>query len=95
MKKEYEKPYIMVESFQLNAAIAASCSSGGKIPINYGVANCTDMDNDEENTGYFGTACGSSGGTDVSSHPSVGGGDDNDGFCYHGPFDPSALYLKS
>ena len=95
MKKEYEKPYIMVESFQLNAAIAASCSSGGKIPINYGVSNCTDMGDGEPNAGYFGGACEDEGGTDVSSHPAVGGGDGNDGFCYHGPFDPSALYLKS
>lgn len=89
MKKEYAKPYIIIESFQLNAAVAASCSSESKIPINYGVANCTDKE--EAGAGYFGLACD----TDVSSYPTIGGGDGNDGFCYHGPFDPNATYLKS
>lgn len=40
MKKAYIKPYLAVESFQLDAAIAASCSSQNYIPINYGENNC-------------------------------------------------------
>lgn len=32
MKKEYKKPYLIIESFQLDAAIAASCQNG--IPEN-------------------------------------------------------------
>lgn len=85
MKKKYVKPYIVIESFQLNAAVAASCSSEGKIPINYGEGTCNDMD--EAGTGYFGQAC--------ETNVTVSGGDDNDEFCYHGPIDPYATFLKS
>ena len=41
MKKKYEKPIFIIESFQLDASISASCSSQGYIPINYGENNCT------------------------------------------------------
>ena len=40
MKREYRKPYLAMESFQLNAAIAASCSSDNKQPIHYGENTC-------------------------------------------------------
>lgn len=30
MKREYSKPFLAVESFQLDAMVAASCSSDGK-----------------------------------------------------------------
>lgn len=85
MKKEYTKPFIIVESFQLNAAVAASCSSDNKIAINYGENTCDDLE--ETGASYFGAACS----TDVTTY----GGDNNDTFCYHGPFDPYAVYLKS
>ena len=35
MKKNYTKPYIVVETFQLDAAIADSCSSEGKQALNF------------------------------------------------------------
>ena len=41
MKKEYNKPYIGVESFQLNAAIADACSTMGSRPINHGETTCS------------------------------------------------------
>lgn len=75
MKKIYTKPYLAVESFQLNAAIAASCSSDGGIAIHYGESTCSDSA-----TGYFADV-------GVCSFDGNGkGGDGNDGPCYHGPF---------
>ena len=40
MKKEYKKPVIFIESFQLNAAVAGSCSDGSTIAINHYDNNC-------------------------------------------------------
>lgn len=42
MKKTYSKPYLAVESFQLNAAIAGACS--GKITLAHSVDTCTTHD---------------------------------------------------
>ena len=81
MKKTYSKPYIAVESFQLDAAIASSCSKNNKIPLNYGMNNC-DLADEAPGLGYFGSACAANGGYDVIN-PNT---DDNNGnFCYHGP----------
>lgn len=58
MKKEYIKPYLAVESFQLNAAIAGACT--GKITLNQSVDECTTHDgNGMVNTSVFlfGAAC--------------------------------------
>ena len=44
MKKTYSKPYIAVESFQLDAAIASSCSSTGKMPLHFGQNSCTSFE---------------------------------------------------
>lgn len=89
MKKEYQKPYLAVESFQLNAAIAASCTSEGKFPINHGQHDCTLGDNPgEEPDVIFGAACV----VDVYTQS----GDGNDGFCYHGPVaDMSLVFVYS
>ncbi len=82
MKKAYVKPYIAVESFQLDAAIAASCSSQGYIPIGKSENQCV------HESGYFGLACDfdATGGNGIY-------GDDNDEFCYHGPI--GATYVAS
>ena len=78
MKKTYSKPYIAVESFQLDAAIAGSCSSYGKISLGFYQDSCAD----ESGPGYFGDACGRDpNGTDVTAP----GADANDRLCYHGP----------
>ena len=89
MKREYRKPYLAMESFQLNAAIAASCSSEGKQPINYGVDTCILGDDPgEQPIEYLGNACELDIVGDV-------GGDSNDTVCYQGPFDPYVVFLKS
>ncbi len=41
MKKQYQKPYIGLESFQLNAAIADACSTNNYRPINHGPSSCS------------------------------------------------------
>ena len=90
MKKTYTKPYVIVESFQLDAAIAASCSSENKFPLGYGENSCTSF---EEAPGllYFGFLC-ANGGYDVVNTPMDG----NDEFCYHGPtVDIANLFMNS
>ena len=72
MKKTYTKPYIAVEIFQLDAAIAASCSSQGKESLGHAVDTC------DHDSGYFGNACDH----DMTDFE---GGDENDRICYHGP----------
>lgn len=85
MKKAYTKPLIAMESFQLNAAIAASCSSEGGIAINYGENTCT-LEAEMPGLGFFGIACE----INVVSP----GSDDNDGFCYHGAM-PGFTFISS
>lgn len=89
MKRKYSKPYLLVESFQLNAAIATSCSSQGKQPIHFGANTCIVGDDpDEQAIEYLGNACKMDIVNDV-------GGDNHDGFCYHGPFDPYEVFIRS
>lgn len=89
MKKEYQKPYLAVESFQLNAAIATGCSSEGKQPIHYAENTCWLGDNEGEQPSVFiGAAC------EVDVVNGVGG-DGNDTLCYQGPIDPYAVFIKS
>ena len=86
MKKEYKKPYLLVESFQLNAAIAASCTSEGKTPINHGMNSCTAVE-ETPNLGFFGALCDDNVQVD---------GDGNDYYCYHGPVvDVTTLFMNS
>lgn len=84
MKKNYVKPYLAVESFQLDAAIAAACSSQGFIPINYGENSCT-FDN-----GQFFNSINCQ--VDLTGP----GFDGNDTICYHGPtLTPGMTFLAS
>jgi hypothetical protein len=81
-----------VESFQLDAAIAASCSASGAQAINYSLKTCTAAE-EEPGLGYFGAACATEGGINVET---LVGGDGNDGFCYHGPYaDLATLFMNS
>lgn len=73
MKKVYTKPIVVIESFQLDAAIAASCSSQGYIPIGYGEDNCT-----YDNRQFFNC-------NNCQMDLTGAGGDGNDTLCYHGP----------
>lgn len=89
MKRNYNKPYLVMESFQLNAAIATSCSGEGKQPIHYGENTCTVGDDPgEQAVEYLGNACELDIVGDV-------GGDANDTVCYHGPFDPYEIFIRS
>lgn len=89
MKRKYSKPYLAMESFQLNAAIATSCSSEGKQPIHYGENTCiVGNDSDEQAIEYLGNACK----LDIIGKV---GGDGNDTLCYHGPFDPYDVFIES
>ena len=55
MKKEYVKPYLALESFQLVAALAGSCTDQGYTPLNQSVDDCKGL----ESVGipFFGGSC--------------------------------------
>lgn len=95
MKKTYTKPYIAVESFQLDAAIASSCSASGKGSLGYTVDNCTLTDDKGTYApalSLFGIACEAAGNIDIVN----AGSDGNDGYCYHGPtIDVTTLFMNS
>lgn len=56
MKREYFKPYLAVESFQLNAAIAGACS--GLITLNHKIDACTlDDETNDPMSPIFGAPC--------------------------------------
>ena len=81
MKRTYTKPLIAMESFQLNASLAAACSTQTDdatglpgIAIHYGENTCT-ANEEKPGLGYFGAMCDDNV-VDV-------GGDGNDGICYH------------
>lgn len=90
MKRTYEKPMLTVDSFQLDAAIAASCSSEGKIPIGYADVQCL-----ESNMPGIGLIFSNDCGLDVTADAFNYGGDGNDTYCYHGPFNPNGLFMRS
>ena len=71
MKKVYEKPFVEMESFQLDAAIAASCSSQHFVPIGHSAMTCSyDV--------YFSD-------TNCDFDAAWPEEDGNDSDCYHGP----------
>lgn len=83
MKKTYTKPYLVVESFQLDASIAASCSSQGFIPIGFGENTCS-FDNGQF---YNFNNCQ----VDLTGPD----GDGNDTLCYHGPILAQKIFVSS
>lgn len=87
MKKDYIKPYLAVESFQLDAAVAGSCTDKGGVAINKNKHDCV-----EAFDLFFGAACAEvPGGTDVTDVNY-----ENDGLCYHGPvYDLADAFLSS
>ena len=85
MKKNYSKPYLVVESFQLDAAIASSCSSSGKQPLGYSMDTC-DLVEESPGLNYFGNVC---------IHDVKVEGDGNDVICYHGPVDANTMFMNS
>ena len=92
MKRAYEKPVLTADSFQLDAAIAASCSSPGKIPIGYADVHC--LESNMPDIGLiFNNGCGLD--VTVTADAFNYGGDENDMYCYHGPFNPNGLFMRS
>lgn len=83
MKRAYVKPIFAAESFQLDAAVAASCSSQGYIPIGYGENDCT-----FDNGAFF-----NNDNCDVDLTGDVGDG--NDTLCYHGPMLATETFIAS
>lgn len=83
MKKVYKKPIVVIESFQLDAAVAASCSSQGYIPINHGENTCT-FDNGE----FFNY-------NNCQMDLTGPEGDNNDTTCYHGPLLAGSTFVAS
>lgn len=83
MKRTYGKPVLAVESFQLDAAVAATCSSQGYIPINYSEDTCS-FDNGQ----YFNY-------NNCQMDLTGPGGDGNDTPCYHGPLLAGATFISS
>ena len=84
MKKQYSRPMLAFESYQLDAAIAKICD----IKLGYATYSCSvDLSGDN---GYGGgreffnyTNCQ----TDL-----VGTGDANESVCYHGPHSSFGIY---
>lgn len=80
MKKEYAKPYLAIESFQLDASIAGgSC----QINLNALMDTCSFVQAAEVQTNldiYYGPACSRDGGIDMLQHMQP-----NADICYHGP----------
>ncbi|MBE6984290.1 MAG: hypothetical protein E7434_01510 [Ruminococcaceae bacterium] len=73
MKREYVKPYLGLESFQLDAAVATACSTLGFYPIRHREENCTFDDGQFYN--FFNCLI------DLTDDTK----DQNDAICYHGP----------
>ena len=70
MKKNYSKPVLLVESFQLNAAFADSCSAQGLKTINHWLSTCRVGD-------YFGSEICEVNLSDEEEYNTV---------CYHAPY---------
>lgn len=85
MKKTYVKPCVAVETFQLNAAVAAACSQENKLPLNYSMDTCT-LQEEAPGLNYFGNIC---------IHDIKVEGDGNDLICYHGPTPATAVAMNS
>lgn len=83
MKKAYMKPLVVIESFQLDASIAASCSSQNYIAINYGEDTCT-----FDNGNFFNN-------NNCQLDLTGPGGDGNDTVCYHGPSLAGLTFISS
>lgn len=88
MKKKYEKPILIIESFQLDATVAASCSSNNFAPLGYTENNCGYGIGFESKYQYFNF--------DNCDVDLVGsGGDANDSVCYHGPVATGITFISS
>ena len=84
MKKKYEKPDLLVESFQLDAAIAGSCSGEGYIAIGHWEKTCGDGTSSSYRFYAFSN--------DTCEVDVAGADEDGDDYlCYHGPIASGGL----
>lgn len=84
MKKEYVKPYLAVESFQLDASVASGCL----IQLTHDIDGCTLSDDRgiNYNDVLFGAECQKEGGVNMMQ--------ENPDICYHA-MARSGPYLES
>lgn len=54
-RKKYEKPYLIIEAFQLDTAVA-SCSGDGGIAVNQSFEQC-DLEDEMAGFSWFGPSC--------------------------------------
>ena len=94
MKKEYRAPYLAMESFQLDAAIAVNCSKQqasnwgtpletNKAALGWAAESCAPA-GEGVLIAFFGDACMMDGRTDCVPSPEEI--ESNDYFCYQAPF---------
>lgn len=55
MKRTYAKPYLIVEPFQLDSAVA-SCSSEGGLALHFSAKDCN-LEDERPGFSWFGFAC--------------------------------------
>lgn len=95
MKRKYKKPILAVESFQLDALVAASCSSTvlqADTACPHGTA-----------IGYSENSCGNGTGKDAKWYYynydncdiDLSYADGNDTVCYHGPTLAGTVFVNS
>lgn len=82
MKKNYSKPLIVIETFQLDAAVAANC----EIALGHAIGDCWNNTNDKYVFNW-----------DLCSVDLTPADDDgNDTICYHGPsLTGNVVYINS
>ena len=80
MKKNYRKPILVMESFQLDAAIAGTCTGKGGTSVNYSEDKCY-LDNGlfASNNCYINV---------------IEQGDSNDGICYQTMVDINSFFAS-
>lgn len=88
MKKEYKKPIVVIETFQLDAAIAGSCKEDAEA-----------LNKKYEKLGFSPDSCTFMGGEFFNSFNcqmdlTGEGGDSNDTVCYHGPLE-GTVFINS
>ena len=88
MKKKYSKPYIYIESFQLDAALASGCTPGATINVTENDCGIgTPVVGDDKDYMFFNWHNCS---YDLSYE------DGNDVDCYHGPtVTPDVVFFAS
>ena len=88
MKRTYTKPLIAMESFQLNAAIAAACSSSGYTKLGFYETSCSYPPKSDQ---YFSqSTCQIDLTGDDNKYGA--GGTEYDTLCYHGPTSEVFIY---